>query len=385
MVKQELGKFKRILRDYTGGLAPREIQDQLGRDASRAWEVLSRDHARDEEPQGFFRRAWYRTRVLFLGLSSKLSPPRRVLFLICLLLALGGFYQGQIDSSDVGAIPAVPLLALGIGGLVFLLALELADRVVVRDELEVARELQRGLLPRHAPRIEGLDFAFSYRTANTIGGDYYDFLPLDDGRLALVMGDASGHGIAAGLVMAIANATLKLALDLDPAPLSVATLVNRALYRTGDRRAFMTLFYGVLDPSSGRLDYVCAGHPYPLLRRPSGAIEELGTGCLPLGLRLQLPLEQGTTAIREGDTLLMYTDGIPEAIDGSGRSFGFERLNELLAPRGSVQAVHDRVVDELRRFSAGVPAMDDCSLVVLGRFDSRKSTVDSSGPVPDES
>jgi len=378
MVQQTLGKLKRFVREYTGGLAPRDMQDQLGRDASRAWEVLSRDHAPEEEPHGFFRRAWYRTRVLFLGLSSKLSPPRRILFCICLLLALGGFYQGQIDSSDIGAVPAVPLLGLGIGGLVFLLALELADRVIVRDELEVARELQRELLPRQAPRIEGLDFAFSYRTANTIGGDYYDFLPLDDGRLALVMGDASGHGIAAGLVMAIANATLKLALDLDPAPEAVATLVNRALYRTGDRRAFMTLFYGVLDPSDGRLDFVCAGHPYPLLRRPTGAVEELGAGSLPLGLRLELPLHQDSTTVDPGDVLLMYTDGIPEAIDGSGRSFGFERLDELLAPGGSAQAVHDRVVDDLRRFEAGAPAMDDRSLVVLGRVESRESTVESS-------
>ncbi len=99
-----------------------------------------------------------------------------------------------------------------------LLVLELADRVVVRDELEVARELQRELLPRQAPEVPGYEFAFSYRTANTIGGDYYDFLPLEDGRLVVLMGDASGHGIAAGLLMAIANSALKLGFDADPDP-----------------------------------------------------------------------------------------------------------------------------------------------------------------------
>ena len=131
---------------------------------------------------------------------------------------------------------------MSITGLVFLLVLELADRVVVRDELEVARELQRELMPQQAPDVPGYSFAFSYRTANTIGGDYYDFLPLPDGRLALIVGDASGHGIAAGLLMAIANSSLKLGLDLDPDPAAVADVVNRALCGTGGTRAFMTLF-----------------------------------------------------------------------------------------------------------------------------------------------
>jgi hypothetical protein len=367
MVQDEIRKLRRFVRDYTGGLGPHEIQAELGRDASRAWGVLTRDHVRDAEPRGLLARSWHRTRVAFLGLSSKLSPPRRILFAACILVAVVGVYQEQAEGAGFGSVPAAPLLVVSILGLVFLLALELADRVVVRDELEVARELQQGLLPRAAPDVDGYGFVFSSATANTIGGDYYDFLPVADGRLALVIGDASGHGIAAGLVMAIANATLQLALDLDPSPAAVAALVNRALFRTGGQRAFMTLFYGVLEPASGRLDYICAGHPYPILRHGNGDIEELGSGSLPLGLRLDAAPSIGQATVAPGDTLMLYTDGIPEALDPHGRSFGFETMRQLLEPGGSPREVYDRVVGSLRRFEAGTPAADDRSLVVIAR------------------
>ena len=126
------------------------------------------------------------------------------------------------------------------------------------------------------PVVPGWSVAHSYRTANEVGGDYYDLMRLPDGRVALIVGDASGHGMAAGLVMAIANTTLKTALDLDPAPERVAALLNRAIYRIGTRRTFMSIFYAVLDPVTGNLRYVCVGHPFPFVRREDGRIEELG-------------------------------------------------------------------------------------------------------------
>jgi serine phosphatase RsbU (regulator of sigma subunit) len=257
--------------------------------------------------------------------------------------------------------------SLSIAGLVLLLVLELADRVVVRDELEVARELQRELLPKRAPEVVGYDFAFSYRTANTIGGDYYDFLLLDDGRLVLVVGDASGHGIAAGLLMAIASSALKLGFDADPDPLAAADLVNRALCRTGGRRDFMTLFCGVLDPRSGKIRFVCAGHPYPLLRRGDGAITELGSGALPLGIHMDLDLELQEAVIEPGNTLLLSTDGLVETLNAEGEAFGFERVREELRRGGSSRAIHDRMLQELDRFRGDEPVHDDRSLVVVSR------------------
>ena len=352
-------------REYTAGFRLRDAVRELERDASQTYRTLTRDHADTPEPKGRLARAWHRGKVVFLGLSAKLTPARRILFLVCLVAAL----LGLVGSPQPGAIVQMPgLLLVSVLGLVFLLALELADRVLVRDELEVARQLQRELLPRDAPDLPGWEFAFSYRTANTIGGDYYDFLPVSDGRVALVIGDASGHGIAAGLLMAIANSTLKLALDLDPRPAAVANLVNRALVRTGSPRDFMTLFVGLLDPDSGHIEYVCAGHPFPLVLRSDGVLKELGTGSLPLGMWPDVRLDVGEVTITRGDVLVLYSDGIPETIDATEESFGFERLQRAVSLGGTAQAVHERVVSSVEAFRNGHPLIDDRSLLVVARL-----------------
>lgn len=356
--------LRRFVRDYTEGLRAKDFTRLMGDEATRAYGVLTREHAGEAEPKGAARRALHRAKILFLGLSYKLSPVRRVMFLVCMLLALVGLVNG---SDRLDATTERLLLGLSVAGLTLLLGLELADRVLVRDELEVARELQRALLPECAPDLPGYGFAFSARTANTIGGDIYDLLPLPDGRLAVVVGDASGHGIAAGLLMAISSSTLKLALDSDPQPLAVVRMVNTALVRTGDRRAFMTLFYGLLDPGSGRLDFALAGHPYPILRTGSGEIAELGSGSLPLGIRREIEPFTGTVHLAPGDLLAVVTDGIPEALDAGGRSFGFDRLRDAVAAGGGARAVHDRVLSSLAAFVGDHPADDDRSLVVIAR------------------
>jgi len=340
------------------------------RDWKHAYGIITRDHPDEEEPKGWFRRWWYRSKTLFVEFTSRLSPPRRVLFAICLLLAILGLQTENIKVGEetIETLQHPALLLASIIGLVFLLVLELADRVQVRDELEVARELQRDLLPRAAPAIEGYRFAFSYRSANTVGGDYYEFLPLGDGRLALAIGDASGHGIAAAMLMAISNATLKLAVDTDPAPLAVAAMMNRALVGTGGPRAFLTLFYALLEPGNGKFDYVCAGHPFPMLRRRGGEILKLGSGSFPLGLRPQLQLEAGGGEIRPGDLLVLYTDGIPEAINEEGEAFGFDRLQKSLETGGSPRQVHDRVRAAVERFEDRGEHDDDRSLVVIDRL-----------------
>ncbi|MFQ5350645.1 MAG: PP2C family protein-serine/threonine phosphatase, partial [Thermoanaerobaculia bacterium] len=213
-------------------------------------------------------------------------------------------------------------------------------------------------------------FVFSYRSANTVGGDYYEFLPLPDGRVALAVGDASGHGIAAAMLMAISNATLRLAVDTDPSPLAVAEMMNRALVGTGGPRAFLTLFYALLEPAGGRFEYVCAGHPFPLLRRGGGEVVKLGSGAFPLGLRSRLELASAGNEMRPGDLLLLYTDGIPEALDEQGEAFGFDRLQSSLQTGGSAQEVHDRIVAEVERFEDRGEHDDDRSLVVIARLGS---------------
>lgn len=362
-----------FVREYTAGINRRDLERLFRRDAANAYAVLTREHARDPEPKGGIQRLLFRVRLTFLGLSYKLSPARRLLFALSLLCFLAGFFQEPkvLFSNEVTRISLdfspfwfmASLLSLS-----YLLALELVDRIRVRDELEVARELQGDLLPREMPVVPGYAFAHSYRTANEVGGDYYDLTPLPDGRVALVVGDASGHGMAAGLVMAIANATLKTALDLDPSPERVCALLNRTLCRTGTRRTFMSVFYAVLTPETGHLEYVCAGHPFPLLRREDGAIEELGCGGLPLGIREGLTFTRERVDLRPGDALLLYTDGLAEAVDAAGRAFGYDGIRSTLRGNGTPQALHDRTLHAFDLHVGEEPIRDDLTLLVIARL-----------------
>ncbi|MGD8440547.1 MAG: PP2C family protein-serine/threonine phosphatase [Holophagae bacterium] len=357
-------KAERFVREYTRGAGADDIRRLFDRDAAQAYGVVTRDHE-GTEPAGRVRRFLYRAKILFLGLSFRLAPPRRVLFAACILFAVLALQNVDPTSGSGGQFMLFHVLS--VAGLVLLIVLELADRIQVRDELEVARELQRDLLPTEAPEVPGWSFAFSYRTANTIGGDYYDFIGLSDGRLAVVIGDASGHGIAAGLLMAIASSALRLAIDVDAEPASVAPFVNRALCRSGGQRAFMTLFYGVLDPATGRLDFVNAGHPYPMLRRSDGSVVELGEGGLPLGLRGGLASPTGSVTVERGEQLLLFTDGIVETINTGGSDYGYDRLRRALELGGSADAIHDRVGGEVAAFQGDAPTHDDRSLVVVMR------------------
>ena len=363
------GRLGRFLREFTDGVTTRDFKRLFDRDAAHAYRVLARDRDTGEEPTGRVRRTLHRAKIVFLGISDKLTPARRVLFGIAILAAILGLFSFHtvirhehvsIDFSPIAHPVSIALL-------VFLLALELVDRVLVRDELEVARQLQRDLLPTNAPALAGYDIAHSYRTANEVGGDYYDFLPLPDGRTALIIGDASGHGMAAGLLMAIANAALKLAVEVDPSPIRVAELLNRVLCRTGDRHAFMSLFYAVLSPADGHLDYVCAGHPFPLLRRAGGTVIELGTGSLPLGIKRDVVLAPAAVSLERGDVLVLFSDGLPEAVDPAGEALGYDALRALLAAPGTPRQIHDRFMMALDSHRRDEPIKDDLSIVVVAR------------------
>jgi phosphoserine phosphatase RsbU/P len=367
-------RLQTFFREYTDGLNPRDVRRLFDRDMARAYDVLTRDHSLEAEPKKGLKRFLFRSKLAFLGLSYKLTPPRRLLFAGSLVAFVIGLLSDQgLNYSHRGVQIKVEFspfwFGVSLGAMIFLLALELVDRVRVRDELEVARELQSGLMPHDLPAVRGYSFAHSYRTANEVGGDYYDIMALPDGRLALVVGDASGHGMAAGLVMAIANATLKTALDLDPSPEKVLALLNRTLCRTGTNRTFMSAFYAVLEPSTGEMEYVSAGHPFPLLRHAGGRIEELGNG-FPLGMRDPLPLVTRRVTLEPGDLLVLYTDGLPEAVDSLGKTaFGYERIRAALELGGSPQEVHDAILRAFDHHVGDEPIRDDLTLEVISRWE----------------
>jgi sigma-B regulation protein RsbU (phosphoserine phosphatase) len=173
--------------------------------------------------------------------------------------------------------------------------------------------------------------------------------------------------MASGLVMAIANATLNTALDLDPDPRRVIAMLNRTLCRTGTRRTFMTVFYALLSPATGDLVSVCAGHPFPLLRRAGGRVEELGRGGLPLGVRDDLAPEPQAVTLGPGDLLVLYTDGLAEALDARAEAFGYERIADLVRPGGTPQEVHDRILAAFDAHVGEEPLLDDLTLLVMAR------------------
>jgi phosphoserine phosphatase RsbU/P len=389
MSRRAPGTVKRLrgfFQEYTQGLESRDFKRLFDRDAAQAYAVLTREHSQEPEPEKRLRRLFFRARIAFLGISYKLSPPRRLLFGIAVLAFFFGLFSGNLVFHR-GKTLTIQLdyspfwFVVSIGCLMFLLALELVDRIRVRDELEIARELQRNLLPRDLPALPGYLFAHSYRTANEVGGDFYGLIRLPDGRLALMVADASGHGMASGLVMAIANATWQTALDLDPSPERAIALLNRTLCRTGTTRTFMSAFYGLLDPETGTMEYVCAGHPFPLLRRAGGRTEELGNGGFPLGLRDPLPISSHSVTIEPGDLLLLYTDGLPEALDAQGGvAFGYEKVQAALQLGGTPQQVHDAIRHSFDLHVGDEPLRDDLTLLVIARG----MPIPKPGPTPSE-
>jgi sigma-B regulation protein RsbU (phosphoserine phosphatase) len=226
---------------------------------------------------------------------------------------------------------------VGILALLALLGLELADRVALKRDLEIAREIQKWLVPQTPPALPGVDIAFATRPANTVAGDYYDaFLCPAAGaataeRLLLVVADVAGKGMPAALLMATFQSSLR---TLVQEALPLAELVSRLNRYTCehslDGLRFTTAFIAEMDTASGALDYVNAGHNPPALRRAAGGLEWLETGGVPLGILRDTSYESGQVTLAAGDELVVYTDGVVEAQDWQGHEYGQDRLAALL-------------------------------------------------------
>jgi sigma-B regulation protein RsbU (phosphoserine phosphatase) len=235
-------------------------------------------------------------------------------------------------------------------------------------ELEAVAAAQQLLLPAELPAVPGLDLAVSYRPARQAGGDYYDFVPLVDGRWGLFIADVSGHGAAAAIVAAVVHATLHSCQELDD-PGRTLAYINRRLRgaRTEWSGSFVTAFYAVFDPHSRTLSYATAGHPPARLRSGSdGVVRPLDVvRALPLGIEAAETFVTNSTIVTPGDVLVMFTDGVPEASDLRDGWFGTERLDRSIArASGSAAAVLDVISKDLVNFTEGQRPGDDQTLVV---------------------
>jgi serine phosphatase RsbU (regulator of sigma subunit)/anti-sigma regulatory factor (Ser/Thr protein kinase) len=239
----------------------------------------------------------------------------------------------------------------------------------VEQELRMARRIQHALLPKDLPELEGWEIAYHYQPAREVGGDFYDFLRLDDGRVGLVIGDVSGKGIAGALVMANTQSVLRAVAKRGAiTPGQALAEANEVLCAYMPPNTFVTCFYGVLDPKSGRMVYANAGHNLPC-ERHDGRVDELRARGMPLGLMPGMKYEEEEAVLAAGDDLLFYSDGLVEAHDPRGEMFGFPRLQGLVrANRSGGASLMSFLLSELVRFTGqNWEQEDDITLVTLER------------------
>jgi serine phosphatase RsbU (regulator of sigma subunit)/predicted ester cyclase len=250
---------------------------------------------------------------------------------------------------------------------------EIRERERIEQELRVARDIQQASLPKEVPQLEGWQVSPYYQPAREVGGDFYDFFDLEGGQVGVVVGDATGKGMPAALVAeATSNMLRAVAQALgSSSPGEVLSRVNQTLLARIPPNMFVTCFYGVLDPSSGRLLYANAGHDLPYLWH-GGHAEELRARGMPLGLMPGMSYEQKEVVLEPRDSTLLYSDGLVEAHDPQGEMFGFPMLQALVAEHGEEVSLGDFLLEELYSFvGEGWEQEDDITLLTLKRSATR--------------
>ncbi|MBZ5724032.1 MAG: PP2C family protein-serine/threonine phosphatase [Acidobacteriia bacterium] len=343
------------------GMAANQLWGEFKAEARFSYDFYAQDvdwAAVDQHRGG--KRKLYAARALAWALLMKLSPSRRVFLLLTLAYVAIDFVASHADSGVLIASAA----------LVLLLALELADRVTMKRDLEIAREIQRWLVPAAPPEVAGIDLAFTTRPANTVSGDYYDAIPREGGRLLLVVADVAGKSIPAALLMATIQASLRT-LAASSAPLGEVVLgMNRyACANSQGGLRFTTAFLGELEPATGALRYINAGHNPPVLRRATGGMERLEAGGLPLGVMAGARYEEGAAVVAAGDLLVVFTDGVVEAENERQEEYGEPRLLalvEAMRPATAAEALK-QVMVAVDGFVGHTRQHDDITALVLLR------------------
>ena len=247
---------------------------------------------------------------------------------------------------------------------------ERIERELIEQELGLARSIQQASLPKEVPRLEGWQISPYYQPAREVGGDFYDFFDLDDGRMCLAVGDATGKGMPAALIAeATSNMLRAVAQALgSSSPGGVLSRVNETLLARIPDNMFVTCFYAILEPESSSLSYANAGHDLPYLYRGRGEAEELRARGMPLGLMPGMGYEEKETILEVGESALFYSDGLVEAHDLKGEMFGFPRLRELVAEHGEKRSLEEVLLEELYSFvGEGWEQEDDITLLTLER------------------
>jgi sigma-B regulation protein RsbU (phosphoserine phosphatase) len=375
-----------FFNNYTKDVTAEDLQRLFTRDARDAYRFFTRGLDADALRRlPWHQRLLTQVRVLFLAFSMKLSPARRVLFGGALLLALIGLFN---LFRGVGIIPIASLpfgIGLGVPGPLFrdgtwsllfafmlmnlLVLLEVADRLSLKNDLEIARDIQQAMLPSGLYSAPGVETFGLSRPANTVGGDFYDILPLEDGRLVVTVGDVAGKGSPAALLMALLLAMLRTLVDEKLEPADLITRLNVQVCRHAPPSRFITLFYAVYQPLTGELTYVSAGHMPPLVLRGDGRCERLADGGIALGMFERSTYTTGHAVLQPEDVIAIYSDGITEAENPAGRPFDEIGLESALksSRRNSLSEVGAAVVRAVERHTDDTRFADDLTILLLRR------------------
>ena len=342
----------------------RQIDDlwsQFAADARSSYGFYGRDVDWEEiRKLPRWRRPLHVAKEFFWVLLLKMTPARRVLLLIAFVMLVMSVIKSEMNFEVI----AVILFLL-------LLSLELADKVTMKRDLEIAREIQTWLVPSQPPEVAGANIAFATRPQNSVAGDYYDAFypnPEDRERLMVVIADVAGKSVPAALLMATLQASLRTIAG-ENAPLAdlVARLNCYACAHSLNGLRFTTAVLCEYNPLSRRLTYVNAGHNAPILRRANGTLETLDVGGLPLGIRLDRDYETASLDLRAGDALIFFTDGVVEAFNESGEEFGNERWLSAIRnlPDWDAQQTLQFLMKRVDEFVGGTRQSDDITCLVF--------------------
>jgi len=373
------GRVSGFWESITEGFELQELWGQFKAEARSSYQLYSADvdwkeiESGSPGPGRYIRTVW----ALFKSMLMMLSPPRRVLLLLAIILL---WLPPSIQLNRIANVGfQIRFRGWGIAILLILLALELADRVTMKRDLQIAREIQEWLVPDHPPIVPGVDIAFATRPQNTVAGDYYDaFLravPVrDTGRqpLLVAVADVAGKSVPAALLMATFQASLKALTATSGTLDEVVTGLDRyCAAHSLDGRRFTTAFLAEIDVDSHEMRYVNAGHNEPILRRASGAIERLSTGGPPFGIPIPSQNEtrypSGHVRLQAGDILFIFTDGLIEAVNEADQEYGEARLLQCVqtAPSGTASAMLGRVMGEVNGFVGHARQYDDITTLVV--------------------
>src|ERR1017187_9059984 len=368
-------RLHKFWRRVTEGLELTQLWSQFETEARASYRLYSSDVAA-KTPDDLTRqgRRLHIVKEFFWAVLEKLSPARRVLLLAAMIMLVspsGGFSYRAGDHQ----LHVVEFDFHFWGGLLMflLLMLEIADRVVMKRDLQIAREIQTWLLPGAPPQIPGISVAYATRPANTVAGDYYDVFPRpgktnEENRVVFAVADVAGKSIPAAMLMATFQASLKTLSTAQVAlPELVANMNKYACSNSQGGLRFTTAFLAEYDAARRVFRYINAGHNNPILRRASGAIERLDVGGLPLGIQLEAKYESASVTLAPGDWLIIFTDGLVEAVNARDEDFDEPRLLSTLEAGVSTtpQELLDRLMANLDLFVGATPQHDDVTCLLV--------------------